>query len=193
MTANGRLQASYSAAMVVGPLLAGVLVAVVELETVFLVDAASFVGSAVSLGARADELQPRRAARAKAHPARRQRRAPLCARPSRAAEHLADDGADQLRLGDDVHAARPLRVGGARRDRHADRGAVRRGRGGRRLPRAGGRAAPPPAVVQRRSARSDDARGHARRRLRVSTTSMPSGSCSGRRCPVSACSSTSTP
>jgi MFS family permease len=50
VTANGRLQASYSAAMVVGPLLAGVLVAIVDLETVFLVDSASFVGSAVSLG-----------------------------------------------------------------------------------------------------------------------------------------------
>jgi MFS family permease len=50
VTANGRLQASYSAAMVVGPLLAGVLVAVVDLETVFLVDSASFVGSAISLG-----------------------------------------------------------------------------------------------------------------------------------------------
>jgi predicted MFS family arabinose efflux permease len=50
VTANGRLQASYSAAMVVGPLLAGLLVAVVDLETVFLVDSASFVGSAASLG-----------------------------------------------------------------------------------------------------------------------------------------------
>ena len=50
MTANGRLQASYSAAMVAGPLLAGVLVAVVDLETVFLVDSASFAVSAVSLG-----------------------------------------------------------------------------------------------------------------------------------------------
>ena len=50
VTANGRLQASYSAAMVAGPLLAGVLVAVVDLETVFLVDSASFVGWAVSLG-----------------------------------------------------------------------------------------------------------------------------------------------
>ena len=50
VTANGRLQASYSAAMVAGPLLAGVLVAVVDLETVFLVDSASFAASAVSLG-----------------------------------------------------------------------------------------------------------------------------------------------
>ena len=49
VTANGRLQASYSAAMIVGPLLAGLLVATVKLETVFVVDAASFVGSAASL------------------------------------------------------------------------------------------------------------------------------------------------
>jgi predicted MFS family arabinose efflux permease len=49
VTANGRLQASYSAAMIVGPLLAGVLLAVVEVETVFIVDAASFVASGISL------------------------------------------------------------------------------------------------------------------------------------------------
>ena len=50
VTANGRLQASYAAAMVAGPILAGVLLAVVAVETVFIVDAASFVASAVSLG-----------------------------------------------------------------------------------------------------------------------------------------------
>jgi predicted MFS family arabinose efflux permease len=49
VTANGRLQASYSSAMIVGPLLAGLLVATVKLETVFIVDTASFVGSAASL------------------------------------------------------------------------------------------------------------------------------------------------
>ena len=49
VTANGRLQASYSAGMVAGPILAGVLLAVVRVETVFLVDAASFVVSAISL------------------------------------------------------------------------------------------------------------------------------------------------
>jgi MFS family permease len=49
VTANGRLQASYSGAMIVGPILAGVLLAVVKVETVFIVDAASFVASAVSL------------------------------------------------------------------------------------------------------------------------------------------------
>jgi predicted MFS family arabinose efflux permease len=49
VTANGRLQASYSAAMIVGPILAGVLLAVVEVETVFIVDAASFVASGISL------------------------------------------------------------------------------------------------------------------------------------------------
>jgi len=50
VTANGRIQASYSGAAVAGPLLAGVMLAVVKIETVFLVDAASFVVSAYSLG-----------------------------------------------------------------------------------------------------------------------------------------------
>lgn len=49
VTANGRIQASYSGAAVGGPLLAGVLVAVVKIETVFLVDAFSFLASAYSL------------------------------------------------------------------------------------------------------------------------------------------------
>jgi MFS family permease len=51
VTANGRIQASYSAAQVAGPLLAGLLLAVVAVEQVFWVDAASFVVSAVSLAA----------------------------------------------------------------------------------------------------------------------------------------------
>ncbi|TMK86529.1 MAG: MFS transporter [Actinobacteria bacterium] len=50
ITANGRIQASYSAAQVAGPLLAGLMLAVVKIETVFVVDAASFVVSAYSLG-----------------------------------------------------------------------------------------------------------------------------------------------
>jgi MFS family permease len=50
VTANGRIQASYSAAQVAGPLLAGLMLAVVKIETVFVVDAASFVVSAYSLG-----------------------------------------------------------------------------------------------------------------------------------------------
>ncbi len=50
VTANGRIQASYSAAAVAGPLLAGLLLALVRIETVFLVDAASFLASAYSLG-----------------------------------------------------------------------------------------------------------------------------------------------
>lgn len=49
VAANGRLQASFSAARVVGPLLAGALVAVGPLEAVFLVDAASFVFSAATI------------------------------------------------------------------------------------------------------------------------------------------------
>jgi MFS family permease len=49
VAANGRIQASYSAGQVVGPLLAGLLLAVVALPVVLLIDAASFVISAVSL------------------------------------------------------------------------------------------------------------------------------------------------
>jgi MFS family permease len=49
IAANGRIQASYSAAMVVGPLLGGALVAIVSVESVVLIDALSFVVSAGSL------------------------------------------------------------------------------------------------------------------------------------------------
>ncbi len=45
--ANGRLQASYSAATVVGPLLAGLMVALVPTHTVLLFDALSFLLSAL--------------------------------------------------------------------------------------------------------------------------------------------------
>jgi MFS family permease len=50
ITANGRIQASYSAAAVVGPLMAGLMVTLVSVQTVFLVDGASFLISAYSLG-----------------------------------------------------------------------------------------------------------------------------------------------
>jgi Na+/melibiose symporter-like transporter len=49
VTANGRIQASFSAVMVVGPLLAGAMVAVMPVEDIFLIDAISFLGSAVLL------------------------------------------------------------------------------------------------------------------------------------------------
>lgn len=49
VTANGRIQASYSAASVLGPLLAGLLVALTPLSTLLLVDASSFLLSACSL------------------------------------------------------------------------------------------------------------------------------------------------
>jgi MFS family permease len=49
VTANGRIQASYSAAQVAGPLLAGLLIAVVAVQQVFWVDALSFLLSAASL------------------------------------------------------------------------------------------------------------------------------------------------
>jgi MFS family permease len=49
VTANGRIMASYQAASVAGPLLAGLLVSLVRVEDVLLVDAGSFVLSAASL------------------------------------------------------------------------------------------------------------------------------------------------
>jgi len=49
VTANGHLQAGYSAATVVGPVLAGLLVALVPIETVLLLDALSFLVSALTL------------------------------------------------------------------------------------------------------------------------------------------------
>lgn len=49
VAANGRIQASYSAAAVIGPLLAGMLIAVMPLEDLLLVDAGSFLVSALAL------------------------------------------------------------------------------------------------------------------------------------------------
>jgi MFS family permease len=49
VTANGRIQASYSGASIAGPLLAGVLVTVVPITALMLIDALSFLGSAFSL------------------------------------------------------------------------------------------------------------------------------------------------
>src|SRR5436190_13363680 len=49
VTANGRIMASYQAASVAGPLLAGLLVALVRISDILVVDAATFVLSAFSL------------------------------------------------------------------------------------------------------------------------------------------------
>jgi MFS family permease len=49
VTANGRLQASYSAAGIVGPILAGLLAAVTSIQGIIFVDALSFVLAAGSL------------------------------------------------------------------------------------------------------------------------------------------------
>lgn len=49
VTANGRIQASFSAATVLGPLLAGALIAVMPVEEIFLLDAGTFAASAVCL------------------------------------------------------------------------------------------------------------------------------------------------
>ncbi|MGA7732576.1 MAG: MFS transporter [Chloroflexia bacterium] len=49
VAANGRIEASYSAARIIGPLLAGVLVAFIPIYDLIFIDAASFLLSAVSL------------------------------------------------------------------------------------------------------------------------------------------------
>jgi MFS family permease len=49
VTANGRIQASYSAARIAGPLLAGMLIAFMPIYDLIFVDALSFVASAISL------------------------------------------------------------------------------------------------------------------------------------------------
>lgn len=49
VTANGRIQASYSAAQIAGPLLAGLLVTVVPLTSLMLIDSFSFLVSSFSL------------------------------------------------------------------------------------------------------------------------------------------------
>lgn len=49
VTANGRIQASFSAATIVGPLLAGALIAVIPVEDIFTIDAVSFLVSALCL------------------------------------------------------------------------------------------------------------------------------------------------
>jgi MFS family permease len=49
VTANGRIQASYSGASIIGPLLAGVLVTLIPLSALLLFDALSFLASSFSL------------------------------------------------------------------------------------------------------------------------------------------------
>ena len=51
ITANGRIQASYASAQIAGPLLAGGLAGIMAIEAVLLIDAASFLISAVALAA----------------------------------------------------------------------------------------------------------------------------------------------
>ena len=51
VAANGRIQASYSAATILGPLLAGMVAAALPIASLLLIDALTFVVSAVSLAA----------------------------------------------------------------------------------------------------------------------------------------------
>ncbi len=63
VTANGRIQASYSAARIIGPLVAGGLVAFMPIADLILFDALSFVVSAISLGLIAKSFNVSRARR----------------------------------------------------------------------------------------------------------------------------------
>ena len=128
VTANGRIQATYSAAQVVGPLLAGALISFLPLTWVLAFDAGSFALSAVSLSlVRASfNVQERRAERGDDDPPRRPRRAPLRVLAPCPTEHLADDGPHQLRRRDDVCRTRALRRSAARRARRQGRRALRR-------------------------------------------------------------------
>ena len=60
VTANGRIQASFSAASVIGPPVAGLSLAVIALPTLVALDALSFLVSAVSIALIRRELQGRR-------------------------------------------------------------------------------------------------------------------------------------
>jgi MFS family permease len=64
VTANGRIQASFSAATVVGPLVAGAALALMPVESLLFLDALTFVASAVALALIARPFNaPREAAR----------------------------------------------------------------------------------------------------------------------------------
>lgn len=74
VAANGRIQASYYAAQVAGPLLAGLLIASISVQQVFWLDAASFLVSAASLAMVRRRFNLERDAGADgAEPARRRR------------------------------------------------------------------------------------------------------------------------
>lgn len=49
VSANGRIQASYAGATVIGPILAGLLAGVISIETILLIDGLSYLASAASL------------------------------------------------------------------------------------------------------------------------------------------------
>jgi len=64
VTANGRIQASFSAATIVGPLAAGAVLAFVSIESLLYIDALTFVASAIALALIARPFNaPRQAAR----------------------------------------------------------------------------------------------------------------------------------
>ena len=160
MTANGRIQASYSAATVVGPLLAGLLVAFVSLPVLLVIDAFSFILSAGSLVLIRQSFNAAGPPRAETqHLAGCDRGAALCAGPPGAAKYLADDGAGQLRRQHGLCAAGAVRQGAAAGERYAGRLAVLGRQPGRGAAVAGGRAAAQTLVVQHGRAGRAGARG----------------------------------
>jgi MFS family permease len=62
VSANGRIQASYAGATVIGPLVAGLLAGVYAIETILVIDACSYLVSAVSLALVRAPFNPERAA-----------------------------------------------------------------------------------------------------------------------------------
>src|SRR5215471_17797460 len=90
VTANGRIQASYSGASIVGPLLAGVLVTLVPLAALMLIDAFSFLVSSFSLALIRISFNTGEQRK------RCGRRTALCVTSPRTAQYLADDGNGKL-------------------------------------------------------------------------------------------------
>ena len=206
VTANGWIMATNNAGQVLGPVLAGVLLAVVPVADLLFVDSRARSCSrrlallairqpASTTGDRADRRIDAPAV-AGSGDLRRDvaRRSALRPRPPGAADDLADDGAHQLRR---RHARRPAR-------------AVRQG-GARRRPTPRSACSTPPGRPASSSSASSP--GRIRRRLSFAVTALGalvvSGlalaafglvdagtrrhSCCGRRRAVSACCSTSTP
>ncbi|HEY0755179.1 MAG TPA: MFS transporter [Ktedonobacteraceae bacterium] len=88
LAANGRILAGNSTANVIGPLIAGALIAVVPLPVLFLVDAVSFLASAASLALVRTSFQPSA-----------QKSDPLAFAPGPAKQEAASSDGEQIQAG----------------------------------------------------------------------------------------------